>query len=602
MPPLNETFVAAIGEASALFPGPVAYIGNRTAEMVAVMHGVNPEITWARPANLPPVEGGYALIVISPTLTGEASLAETLQALPPLMAPFAAVVAALPETISDRAGTWGLLPYPTAVISQPDADYIPQVLVKAGYLFSQHARALGADGRHVTAAFLLQRLPENWPWDPEELWLCHVELLLQFAILSSQAEEEETRCGFLNTSQKPFYTAIYMYPFRHDPYRLQARLWALCGRSDVGSRLLRSVQYVTPDPETAALLERPEFACACPPPQSPLLEIPYQTTAANTKTSRRVLILTHDHSDYGLDTLYDGLCQVLGPENVVEFPWKPTLHGQRGESALGYPCLFDYPGAPRTPGQIEAELHAGEYDLILHADVVQQKYRDTIRRFLAAAPGIPVVVYDTWDNLHNLLPNTLEYLGIDNVLLYFKREMVAGFPYGDNARPLPFGYPDRLVPAELPEDRPRNLFWAGKRLFGLRPLYLDWLAPQHGLSPEQKYIQSEYARALDESRIGLSMFGYGFDTVRYWELPAHGVMMLAERPPILIPHDFQDRVHAVFFDSLDELDAAIDHYLARPEETAAIAAAGRRHFLQHHTSSARARQFLAHITHAQKQD
>ena len=88
------------------------------------------------------------------------------------------------------------------------------------------------------------------------------------------------------------------------------------------------------------------------------------------------------------------------------------------------------------------------------------------------------------------------------------------------------------------------------------------------------YEPEAYAIMLRSSRIGLNCFGMGFDTVRYWELPAHGAMLLSERLPIRIPENFVDGESAVFFDTVQELEEKLAYYLAQPEESAEIAAAG----------------------------
>ena len=95
--------------------------------------------------------------------------------------------------------------------------------------------------------------------------------------------------------------------------------------------------------------------------------------------------------------------------------------------------------------------------------------------------------------------------------------------------------------------------------------------------------------------IGLCLFGNGFDTVRYWELPAHGVMLLAERSPLVIPSNFEDGRQAVFFDNAAELLEKSRYYLAHPEEAAQIALAGHAHAREFHSGTARARQCLGVI-------
>jgi spore maturation protein CgeB len=72
-------------------------------------------------------------------------------------------------------------------------------------------------------------------------------------------------------------------------------------------------------------------------------------------------------------------------------------------------------------------------------------------------------------------------------------------------------------------------------------------------------------------------------------------MLLSERPPIRIPHNFREGESAVFFDDTQELEEKLAYYLIHREESLAIARAGHEHFKRYHTGSARARQALAWI-------
>lgn len=572
------------------FRGADVYLGPRTAEAVSMLEALAPDVLWLRPETLAAADGDYGKIMISPALRRETQIEAALKAAAGRLRSTGAVLMVVHRESPDPAGVIQIAGL--RIYGRHESDSAPGdvllVLVGPKYSPASHARELGAESLHAEAARWLESVPNGWFRHAEDQWEACAEAQRQYLALCDQLGPEQADLALLGFAQKHFYTAIYHYPARHEPYRLQAELWSRFGRSDMACRVLRSIQHHAPEMETAHDLEL--LGEACSPPTHISVPEPHEPNFAP-----RILILTHDYSDYGLDTLYDGLCQVLGSDHVVEFPWKPTLHGQRTESAHNYPCVFDYPGGPRAASAIEDELRAGMFDLILMADVVQHAYRDVVRGFLAAGSSTPVVVYDTWDNPHNLLPSVLIYLGRSDVLLQFKREMVAGINYGFNTRPLPFGYPDRLVPKSLADVRPRDLFWAGKRLYGMRPLYLERLAPKYGFPLEPTFSQEEYARAIGEAQIGLSFFGFGFDTVRYWELPAHGAMLLSERPPIHIPYDFVDGETAVFFDDLAELEAKLEYYLARPEVCARIAAAGRCHFLAHHTSSARAHQFLGQV-------
>lgn len=388
-------------------------------------------------------------------------------------------------------------------------------------------------------------------------------------------------------AQKEFHIAVHSWPRRSSIYREHAAIWHRFNNDDYAARLLRSVAHVAPDPQTT---EHLRSLCSAKTPQ------PGDETCPQwSGRPVRVLVLTHSRSDYGMDSLYDGLCQVLGPDNVVEYPWKPTLHGRDREATLNYPCFFDYPGDPIPIDELERRLRAGQFDLVVFADFVDRSNREDVVRLLAAAKDLPIVAYDPWDDGSATQDSATRYLGNRRIHSYFKREMLACLDYGPNAHPLPFGYPDRHVPHEVSLDRSVDLFWAGKRLFGTRALYLDRLSELLGRPLDRQMSQDEYRTQIGHARVGLSLFGFGFDTVRYWELAAHGTMLLAERPLIRIPHNFVEGESAVFFDDLPELERKLAHYLSHSDDAARIAAAGRAHFLRYHTTSARARQFLGWI-------
>lgn len=212
-----------------------------------------------------------------------------------------------------------------------------------------------------------------------------------------------------------------------------------------------------------------------------------------------------------------------------------------------------------------------------------------------AAAGIPVAVVDAQDEPQSYLRSVTDFLGGPPLTVYFKREFLACHEYGPLARPFPFAYPDAQIPESV--DGPRNapVFWAGQRGFGLRRLYLEAVEKRFGDPFDAHYTPDQYARAVRDSQIGLCFFGYGFDTVRFWELPAHGCMLLAERTPLAIPHNFVDQESAVFFDDTESLLAKLERYRDDPDAACAIARAGHAHLRRYHTTSARARQLLDQV-------
>ena len=298
---------------------------------------------------------------------------------------------------------------------------------------------------------------------------------------------------------------------------------------------------------------------------------------------------------FGLDVLYDGLTTVLGPENVVDFPPKPALHGGIDPDFASYPCNFDLPSRDYTLERCLDELRAGKFDFVLYGDCERALTRRMARAITAAAEKTPIFIVDQRDEFFNCEQETLDYIGLDEARGYFKREMLACLDYGPRAMPLPFAFPDCRVPKDVDAPREHFFFWAGHRRFSLRRLYLEQIEAQLGENFDARFTPEEYAARLGASKVGLNCFGMGFDTVRYWELPAHGCLLLSERLPIVIPHDFRDGETALFFDDASELERKLNYARRYPELVENLAAAGREHFLAHHTGSARAKHLLGWI-------
>jgi Glycosyl transferases group 1 len=476
-----------------------------------------------------------------------------------------------PLETASGAGAWGVL------------------AVRKTYNPVRHARHLASLGRPDCAIAILDAVPMDMVPDNQTLARLALEKQRYYYMWQRNRDGLDPPHGFFSKARREFAQVTALAPHLHESYHLQATYWAHLGRRDMAARLLRSIGSVEPHAQTQQLLQAYDGYSSVPVKSMPTPEWSVGQPAP------RILVITHDYSDYGMDTLFHGLCTLLGKDNVVEFPWKPTLHGQRREAANNYPCVFDYPGEPRDVSDLVMELRQGCFDLILYADVVQMAHASEVRQLVHAATHVPLVLYDTWDDCYTPMEKLLRYVGRSAFDLIFKREMLSGVDYGPHTHPLPFGYPESMVDLETCRKKSETLFWAGKQEYGLRPLYIPRLEAHLGRSLDQRYDQEQYRRRLRTSQIGLSFFGCGFDTVRYWELPANQVMLMAERPPIRIPYDFVDGQSAVFFDDLPGMERKLEYYLRHPEEVARIAAAGHAHFLRRHTSTARARQFLGTV-------
>ena len=461
------------------------------------------------------------------------------------------------------------------------------LFMRTGYDPVAHARRFFDARRPDWSCKILDEVPDSLLTDRERIIEVRLEHLL--SLLSWAKSFPEQVLEFFTKAQHLFNELVSIAPWLDYPYQCQAEFWRLAGNDVMAARLLRSIQYIAPSENLHRQLATIHIAHQADTPEI----IPPEYNPAISP--RRVLFLIHPRAHYGLDVLFDGLCKTLGPDNTIDYPYKPSLHGGPLPEYLGhYPCAFEHPGVPYTIDEIEDGLKRGHFDLVLFGDSENALDPAMLKRLSQSAPDIPWFIIDAIDECYSTR-HAVEALTGRTAAGYFKREMLLGAKYGPDTYPLPFAYPEDRIPPPSTAPRPRDLFWAGHRKSGLRKLYLEHLEAHFGMPLNTQFDQTAYAAAMRESRIGLNCFGFGFDTVRYWELPAHGCLLFSERPPISIPYNFRDAETAVFFDDLPDLDRKMRHYLAEPEETAKMAAAGYLHLTRRHSSPARARQLLAWI-------
>ena len=466
--------------------------------------------------------------------------------------------------------------------------------VRNDYDSVKHAQALFDAGHPEWAFYVLDTVPADMLADPVVQLLVAIEM--QLCLLAWKADVyPRDRLVRFYWAQQQFYRILNLHPKHPGTYICQATFWELLGDNGMAHRLLRSISHVAPD---ESITRR---SAAIPAKKT---DYGYDETmpAWDDAFRPRILIITHANSDCGIDALYDGLCNVLGSENVVEFPWKHHLHGRPIDKEIWHPTSCNHPGQPKSVEGLEEELRQGLFDVILFADTLELTEKSDTLRLVHANPLIPLFLADVQDEGFDNLPRILEHLRRDSVCAQFKREMLACASYSPNTYPLPLAYMDSQTAQDISGERTRPVFWAGHRCWGLRRIYLDHLEARFGVSLDELFPPNEFTVALRESQIGLDFFGLGYDTVRYWEIPAHGCMLLAERKPMRIPFNYVDGESAVFFDDLPELEQKLEYYLNHPDEARAIAVNGHEHMRNHHTSTARARQFLARVQEVLNRD
>ena len=541
-------------------------------------------------------EGGYDVLVwlerLAPKLKSQ-GIVFVLFGEPAFAVPGAPSLAELDRKVVADLGERGFMVYQRWLLEDPEAPAEIHrgallAVVTPEYNPVMHARELLGANRPEAAYHVLDQIPAPYLTNPasrESVGLVKLEVLAAWLRLVQGHDQSNLLVRALSV----FYERSDENPRNPAPYLAMAECWEWAGDLEMAGRLLRSIAHVAP---SDAVIHQRDRLEALPRSTS----FPFETVPAWDGTrSFRVLYLLHPRPHYGLDVLFDGLCACLGDENVVDYPWKATLHGGDIPEHGHYPCRFNRRGAGATLEEVCFALREKAFDFILFGDVEGSLPSGDLQAILNARGDCPVFLMDGLDEMGNFRNRVQQRLGLPEFAGYFKREMHRCVSYGPNTWPMPFAYSEELALHEPVGHRPHEFFWAGHRRFGQRRLYLETLEERYGWNLSTHYDQAAYQARIRDSRIGLNCFGMGFDTVRYWELPAQGCMLLSDRLPIHIPHNFQDGVHAAFFGDLEELLEKVDYYINRPEEAQDIAEAGRNHFKRYHTNRARAGQLLGRV-------
>jgi Glycosyl transferases group 1 len=335
----------------------------------------------------------------------------------------------------------------------------------------------------------------------------------------------------------------------------------------------------------------------------------------------KVLFIDHVEADCLAALVYLGLCQELGAENVVDWPWKDSYHGYTYEGPVPYDEPNNWgPVAPFTwfPAQdpsyrtnvAKVSTIIGSFDVVVLASPrrYSMKALDYLLICVKGRQSIPrLVVMDgedysaiRWDVIERYKPS-----------VYFKLTMTEPV---DVARAA--SNKVRLVPLQLatpivdlaPVVKDIDVAFFGGNNW--RPRRSD---PVYGTGHYKKELERrlakefpnfiggymhwpQYVATLNRAKIAVSVGGSGLEPLRTFEiLGCQGTMLARERIQIVGPHPLVDGVHQAAFDGTnhDDIVRVIRHYLDHEEERQRIAAAGYALVQEHYTPRARARQLLA---------
>ena len=203
----------------------------------------------------------------------------------------------------------------------------------------------------------------------------------------------------------------------------------------------------------------------------------------------------------------------------------------------------------------------------------------------------------------------------DSYLMYLKRSFVTksdgaytgtGRRYERNYFPLAYSIADSYIQPDLLGKTPRDIdILCSNRPTLKQPTrtrivswihnYLEAKPSVRGIAGEvnggnRREINTGYFGAMRRSKIVVTCNPSHWEgDFRTFEALASGALVFVDEMYVPHPRPFVDGQHVVVYDNSDEAGfaAKLDYYLARPDEAAAIAAAGLKHALTYHRAVSR---------------
>lgn len=323
----------------------------------------------------------------------------------------------------------------------------------------------------------------------------------------------------------------------------------------------------------------------------------------------KILFIGSLKFDYLQDLSYSGLAKRLGAHNIIEYPWNIHHHFRikRYPKSIGY-----------VPGSffesIKAQLKRKQFDLVIVASCKPDAFEDYLSLVHTIPRNIPVVFIDGGD--FSQIGGDLDRLGHPGLMnqaitarpfdMIFKREYLLDTSYEKHIIPLPFSFNSQVTPKVSGRLKYEVAFWAVES-HPIRSKVLALLEDQfdcrkNGTTRNQVFSKynrkgAEYLQELACCKVTLNFRGGGWDTLRYWEVPAVGRFLISQKPKIVIPNNFKDHESIVFCqDDLSDLFEKCDHYLKHETQREGIAKKALNHMNAYHTDIKRADYILNKIS------
>lgn len=328
----------------------------------------------------------------------------------------------------------------------------------------------------------------------------------------------------------------------------------------------------------------------------------------------KVLFLTHPEADFGEYFLWNGLCEVLGDENVVDVPFKRSYHGEvhnysgyptgyvlgsndstwglAGNGSRGCTAPFEYarsrPGTEHSREAVLDLLRSNQFDLVVCGS---QRY-EALRHLEMLRPEMKhdrLVIHDADDFADVDFYGAAKRFG---ARLYLKRELLnewASRPWSFALKPFPFS---SCATVSTNCDKTLDVLCAVGATNPVRAIAKEIVSSLNARVEVGYWGWSRYLELIALSKIAVAPRGFGQDTARRWEIPQFDTLLMCEKLDLIEDRPLRHGEHCVYYSGADDLRDKLKHWVINDEERQRVARAGQAFVHENHTNAARARRLL----------
>jgi hypothetical protein len=319
----------------------------------------------------------------------------------------------------------------------------------------------------------------------------------------------------------------------------------------------------------------------------------------------KILFVGSKKYDYLQDAVFSGLLKQVGWKNLHTL----SLYRNYILPAKKYPRNMGYNRSSILTKKLFFNSFS-KYDIVILGSCKPDAFRDYISILPHLSVKTTTVFLDGGDSeaiggdLTRLVQKDLWEQSKQRPFDFiFKREYLKGINYDKNIFPCPFAFNFDVIQDYSPAAFIYDVtFWAVEshsiRSNALNMLEDKFDCKANGTTTNQNFYKYKrtgktYLEELKKAKITLNFRGNGWDTLRYWEVPALRRFMISQEPEIVIPDNYQHEKQIVFIKSdLSNLIEVCEYYLKNPDKRETIAKSAGVHARKFHSDIARAKYIL----------